>query len=594
MSKFPGVKRTSLDPGSLPRIERTTLWRIARLMRPELGTLQAIGVLLVSSAVLDLLQPIILKLLIDRAIPEHNFSLLLWLCAGMVAAPLAADFLDVGEKYLTTSVGEKMMCNLRNALYQHLHRQQLGYFLSAKPGEALSSVLNDVQGVGSVVSDKVRDIAQNTIVSGVTMIILFALDWRLALVAVFFLPFFAIPSRRAGQVRKQIKRAAQEKLAEFVGILSETLSISGALLLKVFGTEATEARRVEEKSREIMELSLRQALVGRWFKLLLGFLSNTGHVALWSLGGYLVMQGDMKLGTLVAAAAAARKLYAPAGGLATLYVDLVTSYAYFDRIFAVLDLEPAIVDGPDAMPLDQVRGALSFKSVSFAYDSQAEVLHDFDLDIAPGQTVAFVGPSGSGKTTVAALVARLYDPAAGAITLDGVDLRRIQLKSLRAHVGVVSQETFLFNTTMRKNLRYGSCAGDEEVIAAAKAAELHDFIVSLPRGYDTVVGENGYALSGGQRQRVAIARAIIRDARILILDEATSALDSKNEALIQAALEPLMRGRTTLVIAHRLSTIRHADLIVVLDHGRIVGRGRHEDLLAGSGLYAELHRQSGI
>ena len=344
-----------------------------------------------------------------------------------------------------------------------------------------------------------------------------------------------------------------------------------------------------------MELSLRQAVVGRWFKLLLGFLSNAGQVGLWSVGGYFVMHGDMKLGTLVASTAAARKLYAPAGGLATLYADLVSSYAYFDRIFAVLDLEPVITDAPDAMALGEVRGALSFKRVSFAYGPEVEVLHDLDLDIAPGQSVAFVGPSGSGKTTIAALVARLYDPTAGAITLDGVDLRRIQLKSLRAQIGVVSQETFLLNTTIRENLRYGRAdASDDDLVAAAKAAELHDFVSSLPRGYDTVVGESGYALSGGQRQRVAIARAIIRDPKILILDEATSALDSRNEALIQAALEPLRSGRTSLVIAHRLSTVRRADLIVVLNDGRVAEQGRHEELLAGGGLYAGLHRrQSG-
>jgi ATP-binding cassette, subfamily B, bacterial len=592
MSKFPRAGRTSPDPGSLPRIGRATLRRIAALMRPELRTVLAIGVLLVSSAILDLLQPVILKLLIDHAIPERHFGLFAWLCVGMIAAPLGADLLDVREKYLTTLVGERVVFNLRNALYRHLQRQPLAYFLSAKPGEALSSVLNDVQGVGSVVSDKVMEIAQNTVVSGVTMVILFALDWRLALVAIFFLPFFAVPSRKAGQVRKKIKRAAQEKLAQFVGMLSETLSISGVLLLRLFGTEETEAKRVEEKSREIMDLSLRQALIGRWLKLLLGFLANAGPAALWGVGGYLVLQGDMKLGTLVASAAAARKLYGPAGGLATLYADFVTSCAYFDRIFAVLDLAPAIADGPDAVPIGRVRGALSFQKVSFAYGPETEVLHDLDLEIAPGQAVAFVGPSGSGKSTLVALVGRLYDPTSGAITLDGVDLRRIQLKSLRAQIGVVSQETFLFNTTMRENLRYGRPgASDEEVVAAATAAELHDFVLSLPAGYDTLVGERGYALSGGERQRVAIARAILRDARILILDEATSALDSRNEALIQAALEPLMVGRTSLVIAHRLSTVRNTDLIVVLEHGRIVERGRHDDLLAANGLYAELHRQ---
>jgi ATP-binding cassette subfamily B protein len=393
-------------------------------------------------------------------------------------------------------------------------------------------------------------------------------------------------------VRKQLKRDTQQKMAEFVGLLSETLSVSGALLLKVFGTEDVEAARVESKSREIMRLSLRQATVGRWFKLLLRLLENMGPLLLWGVGGFLVMRGEMKLGTLVASGAVLKKLYPPASALVTVYADLVTSTAYFERIFAVLDLEPAIKDAPDATPLSRVRGALSFKGVGFAYPLGPPVLHDLDLEIEAGQCVALVGPSGAGKSTLAALVARLYDPSSGSLALDGLDLRRIRLKDLRAQIGVVTQETFLFHTTLRDNLRYSRPdADDEAVIAAARAAQLHEVACALPEGYDTVVGDRGFRLSGGERQRVAIARAILRDPRILILDEATSALDSQNELLIQAALEPLLRERTSLVIAHRLSTIRNADLIVVLHHGRIVGRGRHHELLAANGLYATLYRE---
>jgi ATP-binding cassette, subfamily B, bacterial len=584
------IRKSDVDPKLVSKIERTTLRRIALLLRPHVGSLLVILVLLVSSALLNLLAPILLKQVVDRAIPERRLWLFIGLCAGMLAAPVGADVLDVGEKYLTTLVGERVMFGLRNTLYRHLHAQPLAYFTAAKPGAALSSVLNDVQGVGSVVSDTVMNIAQNTTVFCASLAMLFVLEWRFAVIAVLSLPIFALPTRKVGRAKKRIKRDAQEKVAEFVGILSETLSISGALLMKVFGTQEMEAQRVEAKSREIMELSLRQAMVGRWLKLVLGFLENAGPVLLWGVGGYMVMQGSVKLGTLIASTALLKKLATPASGLANVYVDLLTSYAYFDRIYGVLDVEPAIRDAADARSLTEVRGALSFNDVSFSYGAAPDVLSGINLEIEPGQSVAVVGPSGAGKSTLAALVARLYDPTTGSISLDGYDLRRIRLKDLHAKIGVVSQETFLFHATVRENLRYSSPdANDEEIVAAARAANLHDVVTALPDGYETVVGDRGYRLSGGERQRVAIARAILQNPRVLILDEATSALDSKNEAVIQAALEPLLKGRTSLIIAHRLSTIRHADLIVVLDRGKIVERGRHADLMARNGLYASLN-----
>jgi ATP-binding cassette, subfamily B, bacterial len=566
--------------------------RLLALLAPHRAQLAAILGLLVSSALLGLFQPLFLKRAIDHALPSRDYTEFAWLCVGMLAAPLGAGFLDVAEKYLSTLVGERVMCDLRSSLYRHLNRLPLAYFTSAQPGDSLSRVLNDVQGVGATVTDKMMEVIENATVFVASLTMLVLLDWRLSLIALVSLPFYAIPSRRVGLARKQLKRDTQRKIAEFAGMLTETLSISGALLMKVFGTEEAEATRVDAKLREIMTLSLRQAMVGRWFKLLLRFLENVGPMLLWGVGGYLVMAGNLRLGSLVAAAALLKKLYAPAGALASVYTDLVASRAYFDRVFAVFDLEPAITDAPGARALPSVHGALSFRKVTFAYAPGQNVLDGIDLEIPAGQCVALVGPSGAGKSTLAALVARLYDPTSGAIAIDGHDLRAVRLGDLRARIGVVSQETYLFHASLRENLRYGRAnATDDELLAAAAAAHLNDVVAALPLGYDTVVGDRGFRLSGGERQRVAIARALLRDPAILILDEATSALDTQNEHLIQAALQPLLRGRTSLVIAHRLSTIRGADLIVVMDRGRIVERGRHEELIARNGLYAAFCRE---
>jgi len=389
-----------------------------------------------------------------------------------------------------------------------------------------------------------------------------------------------------------LKRRAQARMAEVTGILLETLSVSGALLLKVFGTEKKEARRLKAQARELMEVSLRHNLVGRWFQMLMKLFEELGPVMVWAAGGWLVVRGDVQLGTIVAFVALLRKLYSPASDLAGVHVDVVTSYAYFDRIFAVLDLEPAIRNAPDAIRLPEIDGGVTLRGVSFSYRPEEPLLRDIDLDIAPGERVALVGPSGAGKSTLAALVPRLYDPTEGAVLVDGHDVRGVRLKSLRSHIGVVTQQTYLFHASILDNLRYARPdAPLEEVAQAARAAQIHDFIAGLPDGYETIVGERGYRLSGGEQQRLAIARALLKNPKILILDEATSSLDATNEALIQAALDRLLVGRTSLIVAHRLATIRKADRIVVLDRGRIVEIGGHSELLAKGGLYASLCRQ---
>ena len=573
-------------------VSSSTVRRIARHLRPHAGLAAAVFALLVAGALLNLLPPVLVKRVVDEAIPRKDLHQLALLSTLMIAGPLAAGLLGVLQKYLSALIGERVTFELRVRLFKHLHRQPLGYFASARPGEPLSRVLNDVEGVGQAVSKTLTAVLKNAVVLVSAAATVIWLDWRLAVVSLCLLPLFVAPTRRVGKKRKALKRLAQERMAELTGILSETLSISGVLLVKTFGAEKLERRRVKRKCRELMRLSLDQTLVGRWFSMLLGLFESVGPALIFLIGGWLVIGGDARLGTLVAFVTLLRRLYGPASELASVHVDLVTSYAYFERVYGVLDLTPAIRNAPDAVKLAEVRGEIEIRNVTFEYRPGVAALEGVSLHIPAGSTLALVGPSGSGKSTLAALLARLWEPTRGAILLDGQDLRRLELKSLRSRIGVVTQETYLFHATVAENLRYGRPdATDAEVIAAARAAQIHELIAALPQGYDTLVGERGLRLSGGERQRIAIARALLKDPRILVLDEATSSLDAVNEALVQAALVPLMKGRTTLIIAHRLSTIRNADAIAVLEKGRLRELGSFDDLMGKPGLFADLWHQ---
>jgi ATP-binding cassette subfamily B protein len=591
MRAVKGAPRTHIDTSRLPSVQSATLVRILQYVKPYWLRATAVCACIVGAAALNLVPALFVKRIVDVAIPRGDLALLWLSCAAMIVGPLAAGVLQMAHKYGAETIGQDIMLDLRVALYRRFQNMPFSFFLRQKPGEAVSHVLNDVQGVGGVISGTLADIIQNSVVLASTIVFVFVLDWRLALLAIGFLPLFIIPTRRVGRKRKALKRSVQARLGELTGVLTETLSVSGALLIKVFGGAESEVQRFRRSAAEIKRLSLEQALVGRWFRLLLSLFETVGPAVLFAFGGWLVIRGGIPLGTLVAFVAVLKRLYSPASDLAGVHVDFVTSYAYFDRVFDVLDRTAPAPREASPQTLRRVAGQIELRDVSFAYDDAELALSGIDLTITPGMKVGIVGPSGAGKSTLLSLVMRLHDASSGSVLVDGVDVREIDEASLRSNIAVVTQETFLFHTTALENLRYGTpTATRTQVELAARCAHIHHVITALPDGYETIVGERGWRFSAGERQRLAIARAILRNPPILVLDEATSALDSASERQVQDALSPLLHGRTSLIVAHRLSTVRDADLIVVLQHGRIVEQGTHDELLDSNGLYAWLWR----
>ncbi len=574
-----------------PKIKRKAEWRrIGAFFLPYWRQEALVLVCILVGSLLGLLPPLFTKWLIDDAIPNHALGGVTFNVAGMVISALAAGVIGVYQGYLNSFVGEGIMRDIRTSLVAHLHRMPLSFFTNTKTGEIMNRVSSDVDNIDNVVTGTLVSIVTNVALIVTTLVTIFVLDWRLSLVAIAVVPLMILPLGPVGRRMYDIRKLTRVKRDEIESITQETLSISGITLIKTFVREAYEKRRFFAVGTDLMALEIRLAMVGRWFIAAITAMVIIGPALVWLAGGYFAINAGLSVGTIVAFVAFLSRLYGPASGLAGVQVQVISALAVFERIFEYLDMPPEGAEKPGATVLGAVRGQVAFEDVHFQYTPERSALEGVTFSIEPGQMAAFVGPSGAGKTTITQLVPRFYDPQSGVVRIDGYDVRDVTLASLRENVGIVTQETYLFHDTIGANLRYAKMdASDADLVAAARAANIHEFIAGLPDGYETIVGERGHKLSGGERQRLAIARVLLKNPCILILDEATSALDSNNEALIQAALVPLMAGRTSLVIAHRLSTILSADVIFVVEHGKIVESGTHAALLARDGVYADLY-----
>jgi ATP-binding cassette subfamily B protein len=588
------------------RVGRATARRVWQFARPYRGTISLFLVSILAAALLALVPPLVVRAILDQAIPDEDRTLIIWLASLAVAAALLDAALQIVQRWCSARVGEGLIADLRTALFAKVQRLPVAFFTRTPTGAITSRLNNDVVGAQTAVTSTLGSIVSNVVTLITTLVAMLLLEWRLTLLSLIVLPLFIIPARRVGRRLQDISRQQMQHNAVMNTQMTERFNVSGAILVKLFGSLDRENEQFARRANAVRDAGIRSAMLGRVFFVALGLVAAVGAAAIYGIGALLVVNGDITSGTLVALAALVTRVYQPLTGLTNARVDLMTSMVSFERVFEVLDASEAITERPGAYDLVAPQGRVELDHVVFRYppasessiasleqtttadtDPDRDVLANLTLTVEPGETLALVGASGAGKSTLASLVPRLYDVTGGAVRIDGHDVRDLTLASLRRAIGVVSQDPHLFHESIGENLRYARPdATDIELVDACRAARIHDTIAALPDGYDTVVGERGYRLSGGEKQRLAIARLLLKDPAIMILDEATSHLDNDNEAHVQAALEAALHGRTAIVIAHRLSTVRTADRIAVLDGGRIVELGSHDDLVAAGGIYA--------
>ena len=583
---------TEEEKADRPQITSAFMKRVLSYLMPYWKQLALVLLSILLATVLRLLPSILTGRIIDEGLIGRDLNRLTVLIALSVGVTLLSNLVGLLESYLNTWIAQHISFGMRNRMFRHLQGMSQRFFTSNHQGDLITRMTSDIAGVQQTIAGTFTSILSNLLTLVVAAVAMYQKNWILATVGLVIVPLFALPTRKAGKTRWTLTREAQESQDEINGILNETLSVSGQLLVKLFGREAYEAGRYEDANRRMMKLNIRQSMAGRWFRVMLSTFSSIGPMLVYLIGGILMMRhnADLTVGDITVLVTLLGRMYGPVNSLLNMQVDWIRSMALFARIFEYFDLPQEVQNAPDAITPKAMRGDIAFSRVSFAYEADRPILKDISFTLESGRTVAIVGPSGAGKSTVINLLLRLYDVSDGSITVDGIDIRQLDLGFLRRGIGMVTQDSYLFNGSIRDNLLYAKPEATEaELIAACKKANIHAFIASLPQQYDTQVGNRGLKLSGGEKQRLSIARVLLKDPAVVVFDEATSSLDSIAESLIQEAVAPMLASRTSIVIAHRLSTILAADEILVMQEGRIVQRGRHQDLLSQGGLYARLY-----